>query len=304
MRRWAVLSCALAALVACSDAATSLTGGDNPTGGYNPVGGDNDASPGDAPAANAPDAGGSVPDAGGDTEVGDAGGAPHDAGGNDAPGDVVVSAPSCTGTFLCDGFETYTGAPGAPWVAQPSNNPGGLLQVDSTKPYSGTKSVHIKSGGGTTGGDAVTMKTTMGLPRPTNHVFGRMMTFLKGPWPSTHIRVMGMQAAPYQGYLLDAFAGSRGFQLESLTDNFGGGGMTPLVTDKWKCVEWEFNAPTGAAVTTHVWIDGTEITPAAAGFPRVDLLDLWVGYTTALKSGPVEMWIDDVALGATRIGCH
>jgi hypothetical protein len=128
-----------------------------------------------------------------------------------------------------------------------------------------------------------------------------MMLFLKSPWPMTHIRVMGMQnLSPYEGYVLDAHGA---YSLEALVDNGGLGGHAPIVTDHWQCLEWEFNAPAGGAVTTHLWIDDTEVTPLPAGFPYVNMLNFWVGYTTATKSSPTEMWIDDVALSTTPIGC-
>jgi hypothetical protein len=249
-----------------------------------------------------------VPPPGGPTGDGSVGSA-HDLG---AAGDLHVSdvavdggtptLPSCAGTILCDNFEAYAGKPGAPWMVS-NAAPGSSLVVDTTKPYSGQKSVHVTSGGGGNGGDDMTMRTTMGLPAPGNHVFGRMMMFLKGPWPMTHIRVMGMPnptPAP-QGYVIDAHTS---WSLEALVDNGGNGGNAPIVTDKWVCVEWEFNAPSGGAVTTHLWISGTEVLPAPVGFPHVDMLELWVGYTTALISPPTEMWVDDVALSTTRIGCE
>jgi hypothetical protein len=128
-----------------------------------------------------------------------------------------------------------------------------------------------------------------------------MMMYLKGPWPLTHVRVMGMQSAdPLAGYILNAHGN---FSLESLVDKFNGGGTTPVVTDKWICIEWDYDAPAGGAVDTHFWLDGTEITPPPAGFPQVELLNFWVGYKTARMSAPTEMWLDDIALGSTRVGC-
>jgi hypothetical protein len=104
-----------------------------------------------------------------------------------------------------------------------------------------------------------------------------------------------------QGYVLDAHTD---WSLEALVDNGGGGGNVPIVTDKWVCVEWEFNAPQGDVVATRLWIGGTEVLPATSGFPQVDMLEFWVGYTTARTRPLAEMWIDDVALSTKRIGCQ
>jgi hypothetical protein len=238
---------------------------------------------------------------------------PRDAGDVDAGdvdagsiGDAGVYGPDggrtavpCVASLLCDDFESYASTLAGPWT--PDNGlTGSSLQVDSTNVFSGTKSVPIKSGGGGNGGDAVNMTTTKGLPVATNHVFGRAMMFLRSPWATNHIRVMGMQGdVYYQGYVLDAHGD---FALEALVDQ-GGGGSTPLTLDKWVCVEWEFDAPPNGPVVARSWIDGDEILPEPQGYPNVQMLNLWLGYSTALQSVPTEMWVDDVALDLQRVGC-
>jgi hypothetical protein len=132
MRRLAVLAGALAALAGCGDTADSLTRGDALTPPANDPAGD-------APNTGAP-VSGPLSDAGRGVGSGDGGGVLPDTGGEDVQPDVAVSAPSCAGAFLCDSFEAYTGKPGAPWVVDPGPF-GGSLQVDTTKAYSGTRSV-------------------------------------------------------------------------------------------------------------------------------------------------------------------
>jgi hypothetical protein len=284
---------ALSGCLGTTPAATAASPSGSPTGG--------DSSPGEVPA-----------DAGSDpgTAVGDGAVAPSqdigagvDLHGPDAaPVDAGPGIPSCAGTIFCDNFESYTGKPGGPWTVS-NGAAGSSLVVDTTRPYSGTKSVHVKSGAAVplTGGDDMTMKSTTGLPVAGNHVFGRAMMYLQGPWPTTHVRLIGMQdTVPYHGYMINAHTN---WSLEALVDNGGGGGKAPIVTDKWVCVEWEYNAPSGGAVTTHLWLGGTEVLPVTSGFPQVAMFNLWLGYTTAVTRPLAEMWIDDVALAGKRIGC-
>jgi hypothetical protein len=264
-----------------------------------PVGGDSSSAAADA----ASDPGAAVGD-GPAAPIQDLGAGVDLHGADAASVDAGPGIPSCAGTIFCDNFESYTGKPGGSWTVS-NGAPGSSLVVDTTRPYSGTRSVHVKSGAVVPlmGGDDISMKSTTGLPAAGNHVFGRMMMYLKGPWPTTHVRVMGMPnptPAP-QGYVLDAH---NNWSLEALVDIGGNGGQLPIVTDKWTCVEWEFNAPASAAVTTRLWIAGTEVLPAPVGFPHVDMLEFWVGYSTARTRPLAEMWIDDVALSTKRVGCQ
>ena len=97
---------------------------------------------------------------------------------------------------------------------------------------------------------------------------------------------------------------------------------TQLVLDRWTCVEWLFDGKNDADPTQgalpRMWLDGTELAwpqhftysePAGAKAPFRDK----VGNFTVIELGivtwqdvptPTSWWIDDVAIGTTRIGCQ
>jgi hypothetical protein len=201
------------------------------------------------------------------------------------------------GALLCEGFETYSGLPAGIWTANISPTPTSTFLVDSTKPYSGTQSLHIHSAA-----RSDVLSTTTGLPPPNDHVFGRMMLFLKSPWPTTHIRLMRLQGTnPLNAFALN---GGSTFRFEGLVDKFGGDGAEPVTPhlDKWVCVEWEINGQT--PTQANLWLDGTEVLPAPTGLPPVDIVQLEIGFSSATDPPfASEMWIDDLILSTRRVGC-
>jgi hypothetical protein len=251
----------------------------------------------DAQDAGANDAGSQEPgeDAGrpdGGVHTMDAGSTTHDGGSH-------VDHGCDAGAIFCEDFEADGGLPGAPWSAAMSITDGGLLTVDSTKPYSGRASLHIK-----TPGKYAALTRMAGLPPPNNHVFGRMMVFLKSPWPATHVRLIVLEATHCcSGFALNANA-AWGFRFEGLVDQFGGDGWEPVTPhlDQWVCLEWEINAHT--PTEAKLWLDGTAVLPSPIGLPPVDITSLQVGFSSAqVTPFPIEMWIDDLILSTNRIGC-
>jgi hypothetical protein len=82
---------------------------------------------------------------------------------------------------------------------------------------------------------------------------------------------------------------------------------TTLPTDRWVCVEWEVVAT--ASGTTHVWIDGTEVTALHAtqnllASPPISLLQFGVSvYKPAVAVPAHDLWFDEVVVDGARVGC-
>jgi hypothetical protein len=84
----------------------------------------------------------------------------------------------------------------------------------------------------------------------------------------------------------------------------------------WICVEWQFD---GASNEMRYWIDGQAQTgvdvtkvgggcvPGRAptgGIWQAPIFDkLMIGWYSQPFNKPVELWVDDVAVGTDRIGC-
>jgi hypothetical protein len=82
----------------------------------------------------------------------------------------------------------------------------------------------------------------------------------------------------------------------------------------WSCVEWQFE---GATNTMRLWLDGVAVPtltntgvgqgcvnqPASYTWtaPRFDRLDL--GWESYQQDSARTLWIDDVAVGTTKLGC-
>ena len=225
------------------------------------------------------------------------------------PGDAAATAGGgCgAGALLCEDFESYTtGAPpNGRWSVIGTN---GTINVDTTKPRGGSKSLHVLGKGTGAGGtkiDIVT-KDSKVFPVPGNALFGRMMVFLAGPWPASHVRIMhigGANAASGNegtGYALASQSGNA-FEYEGMNDH--NGKQAPLTTGKWICFEWQISAPMGGAVSAKWWFDGNEVTGVnTGGWKNLTLEMFELGYDI-FNNINAEFWIDDVALGTTRQSC-
>jgi hypothetical protein len=87
----------------------------------------------------------------------------------------------------------------------------------------------------------------------------------------------------------------------------------PAVPDVWQCFEWELD-PAGDRVA--VWIDGVanpELTASTTEhggndvpfvLPAVDTVKIgWQLYQSGTRPGRFDLWVDDIALSARRLGC-
>jgi len=81
--------------------------------------------------------------------------------------------------------------------------------------------------------------------------------------------------------------------------------MSPFPRDQWTCVEVHIHIDASAGIC-EVFVDGV----VAAQSPMVNTLPA-MGYTTLdvgvlsaePAQGPVEIFVDDVVTGITRVGC-
>ncbi len=244
---------------------------------------------------------------------------------------------SCGTQLFCDDFEApaLDAAPAAPWTV--NAGAGASVRVTAEQAATGEQALRIDapskvpaflelSGGPT-------------FPLPQNSLFGRARFYFES-FPSTEMhwtfiaasgtRSDDQHRAEYryggQKPLLEAgsFAGSQLMANYETPDFYAGNAPgsdcwhhssgRALPTQRWVCVEWQFDGPTNSM---RLWIDGAaaqDLTVEGTGdgcvhqptsyvwtAPTFEKVSLgWQGYQ---DDEPRTVYVDDVALAQERIGC-
>lgn len=225
---------------------------------------------------------------------------------------------TCPSGAFCDGFETQTGStPSGDWSLNFPNCQGtGTAAVDTTMAHEGTRSIRIN--GGTGYCNHVFVGTTRGVGGSALYAryFVRHTTAL----PDAHVTLLAMRDTADAGKDLRMGGQNRAMQWNRESDDAtlpeqspaGVAQSVPLPTDAWTCVEFGI---TGTELRT--WVNGTEIAGLHAdSTPTPDVDSQWLRRGTwrptpadfrfgweSYGVGADTLWFDDVALGASRIGC-
>lgn len=222
--------------------------------------------------------------------------------------------------LLCDSFEDGALDEG---VWQPS----GDVSVDPAKGARGSGSLHVHA---EQNAFAYVRETTT-FPAPNNTYYGRMFVWIDAlpvspDW--SHWTLVGAVGSGEPGEIrvggqLNRFVGKNLFGIGSdggptgdwtnLDDDPAGAPLQVVVQD-WVCVEWMHD---GANDVTSFWWDadehpslGTTATShggnADAQYVMPEFESVWVGWWL-YQGGPTpdhyDVWIDEVAIDGTRIGC-
>jgi hypothetical protein len=245
--------------------------------------------------------------------------------------DAIPPGDPCATAVFCDDFESYATAPTAPWTARTTS---GSVAID-TDPISGNKSVKLA----TTGGDSVTAMIRLQgaelFPVAGNVLYGRMLWKLDAaPTTSVHwTMIQGLGLVPGQTYhALYRYGGQQpiatGSQMMANyeTPDWYSDKTTPgsdcwyhsngsAVPEKYtKCIEWKFDGP---ANTMKLWInmdprpdltvvghgDGCVNAPALSPWTAPTFTSIDLGWESYQTDTPRTVWIDDVVISTTRIGC-
>jgi hypothetical protein len=227
--------------------------------------------------------------------------------------------PACPPGAACYDFERDVAGlpPAAPWTAK------GPLVVDGVHTHGGKQAVHVSPAGKDA---SAFFSLREGFPRAGNAYWGRVMiwadSFPPGKRHFTLIQSTGtVPGKPEYGKTYYT-VGAEGNQLITNYDTegvksdcwkFG----APLPTRKWICLEWRFD---GARDEIGVWVDGVEDAAAHVRDGRGDgcikhetadryrwtaptFVGVDVGYEVYGRDEGHDLWFDDLALGAQRIGC-
>jgi hypothetical protein len=244
---------------------------------------------------------------------------------------TFFGAPRCaaaTGLQICDSFEApAVGAPPSPALwSLTLTGPGSQVAVDNSRAARGSQSVHVHAG--TQGYAQAIFRTAAGQLSGGGPVFGRAFLFYQstGPLPQMHwtlIAGSGTLAGAssptlvrYGGQFTHLMANYYGQdQAIHAADNVNGAWIneTKMPANRWACFEWSFDP---IADQMHLFVDGAEITKLAIStatvpssqppwtIPPIDQVALgWEIYQTDSSQAGYDLWIDEVAIGAQRVGC-
>jgi len=222
------------------------------------------------------------------------------------------------GATLCDGFETTPSDFTVTTQAATDS-----IVVDTTKFYRGSKSMHYSA---TNAAFLVEKKTFTGTTAATNNAFWGRYFILSGvataaTYSMSHVVFGALADAANSGDQFHFVGGSRGkleaeirvtgdSYTDSMTAPAAADPAFPLAADGWKCWEWQVTADN----SYDFYIDGVEVPEmkvvagkammsgqSFAGMPIFGQLD--IGWQSFSGGSAITGWIDEVALGPTRIGC-
>lgn len=289
---------------------TTGSGGSSDGDGSGGVSGTGGAAKGSggAGATTTPDAGADRPASGGTTGSG---------GGNSGStsGPITAGGDSkCAGSMakLCDGFEEADiGATGSAWTA--ATGGGTTVAVDTSKPYRGSKSVHITFKAAANAQGFITETKTFsasGTAAMNNSLWGRMFVWYQldagQTAPAGHFVFIRAEGGGSQLHIAGGHGAMLGAEIRTTTDLYKYAAPAvpvPPAPAAWHCWEWH----TEADNTLQFFIDGKVLSgmavTAADKWPFPNFGKLYLGWLD-FSAGPTgQMWIDEVALASTQVGC-
>jgi hypothetical protein len=249
-----------------------------------------------------------------------------------SPDSGTTTDAGCPG-FFCDGFErdTVGAALGTPWTTelQPSTS---TATIDNTRAHSGSQSLKLTVSAGSDVWAFAVLSGAPFFPTSGNVLFGRMWIWITdiqiGPGGSymhvDNIEGSGiLSGGSNSGQTGDLRYGIQVYPYPSATNwtqtllgnyadpthdnpyapNDISAGATPVGT--WSCYEWRFAGP---GVQMNFWLNGQDlpgmdVNDASLGTVTLDTLRIgWRNWQASSEGNTV--WIDDFAVGTSRLGCQ
>jgi len=234
------------------------------------------------------------------------GGAANGAGGSgdSASGEGGAGCP--TAAVFCDGFESGTTL-GSAWTID-NSVAANTVTIVSTKSHSGSNSVHLTftPPTGTTFIDEKMGVTAKGT------VWGRVWMYPNtetgnGIGPDPHVVYIEAEPAGFTGHSATGVRplNTQSGQIAINVDPPDTGPSANMVLPRgaWHCFEWEISG-IGGTGSVALYMDGTLLATdtgtaiAAIGEMRIGYEHYNAGTTTG------DLYLDDYAIGPTRLGCN
>jgi hypothetical protein len=207
---------------------------------------------------------------------------------------------------FCDGFES-SAMLSADWKIDNSVATN-VVEVVTNKAHTGNNSVHLNFG---TASFATFIDETKGFPN--TGYWGRVWYFVMNGTEAGHqvyiegstgmnltnngVRPLNTQGAGLIAVNVDPGVGGNG--------ETGGTSTVKMPQGVWTCFEWQVTDTAGKGNVSLYMNGGAMPVPGttATGVPIPALIEERIGYERYGGGSAGDIWIDDYAIGTTRIGC-
>jgi hypothetical protein len=210
------------------------------------------------------------------------------------------------GLLFCDGFENGLLSWG------PSVSPRATIVIDDGRAFRGTHSAHAQIAA-VTGNDQPTLgaafEHTFPVPLPSP-LYVRMFVFLPSPIPPSVGAFLNVVEgiAPFAGVQLNfrpPTGALGGTSYNGPNDDWSSQGDS-LPTGSWQCIELELEGRSDKVVA-HTFLGGVELAGMQhtidGNVPPLGILAVGLSFFQANVQPQTDLWIDEVAADANRIGC-
>jgi hypothetical protein len=215
----------------------------------------------------------------------------------------VGSSCASSGAILCDDFEEGVIDPGR-WQQLTQNSC--IVTVDQQQAHSGSYSLHASSAAVTTIGSIIGGYAVHIDPSIPSDFFVRFYVYVPttSATPSKSQIVSQLVDGSGAGMQIDVNAGYLALTSWANVPELDLTSTTRLTAGSWHCVEWE--AQEGTPGQTALWIDGTSVGDLGVGVtaPAYNQVQLGIGFFHPPVQPAFDVWIDDVVVQATRVGCN
>lgn len=228
---------------------------------------------------------------------------------------------TCEDAVICTDFEDQTGTtPSGQWqTGAPDCQGTGAVTVDTSTAHSGTRSLRVDGKAGYCNHAFAVSTRNLSTVGPV--LYARMWVRHTTALPANHVTFVSMPDSSQGGKALRIGGQNGALQWNREIDDAtlpeqspaGVAQSVPLPTGRWVCLRFAIDT---SAPSLHTWVDDQEVAGLRVdGVPTPDVDRQWLARTTpprptALRlgwesygTGDDTLWFDDVAAGASPIGC-
>jgi hypothetical protein len=221
-----------------------------------------------------------------------------------------AGTPGCpAGAVFCDDFEA-SDTLGAAWTTDNTLNATiDVANTYTTTPgpataHSGQNSVHISFAAGA--GYAMIVEKT-GLPAQ-NGYWGRVWLYVETPADTGHdVYIEGSTGVNLGNSGVRPLNTYNGVMTANVDPVGSGEAMAtttmPIPRGAWTCFEWQISATSGTGQVALYTAGAATPTALLPSEPIPALIEQRVGYERYATGAAGDLWIDDYAIGPTRLGC-